>query len=63
MIICRNQLVEFGGVLRRRILALLEGSLVQFGLLHTDAVDELHAVPFSINYKVLSAQHGIYQRN
>ena len=63
MIICRNQLVEFGAVLRRRILALLEGSLVQFGLLHTDVVDELHAVPFSLNYKALSVQHGIYQRN
>jgi chemotaxis protein methyltransferase CheR len=62
IIICRNQLADFGTILRRRVLGVFSDSLVQFGLLHTDIVNELHTVPFSINYKAVFLQHGIYRR-
>lgn len=62
IIVCRKQLLDFGAALRRRVLALFGDSLVQFGLLCTDMVNDLHTAPFSMNYKAVFLQHGIYRR-
>lgn len=62
IIVCRNRLFDFGAMLRHRVLALFGDSLAQFGLLCTDRVNELHTVPFSLNYTPVFLEHGIYRR-
>ncbi len=62
LIVCRRVLADFGSYLRRRTLRLFHESLSSFGLLSVDAADDLDAAPFSMSYKAISRQHGLYRR-
>jgi chemotaxis protein methyltransferase CheR len=62
LIVCRRVLADFGSFLRRRTLRLFHESLSSFGLLSVDAADELDVAPFSMNYKAISRQQGLYRR-
>lgn len=67
LIICCENLSDFGIGLRRRALRLFTDSLTSFGMLALVPVkgetSELETVPFSLTYKPLVAEHGIYRRN
>jgi chemotaxis protein methyltransferase CheR len=62
LIVCRDRLAEYGPALRRRILNLFADSLVRFGILFTDPLDEFEEFPFTNNYNAISREHGIYRR-
>jgi chemotaxis protein methyltransferase CheR len=62
LIVCRDRLTECGVALRRRILSLFADSLVRFGILFTDTLDEFEDFPFAHNYHAISREHGIYRR-
>lgn len=62
LIVCRDRLAECGPALRRRILNLFADSLVRFGILFADPLDEFDDFPFANNYHALSREHGIYRR-
>lgn len=62
LIFCRNRLREFDYPLRRRVLDLFADSLVRFGILFTDPLEELEFYPDANNYNPVSREHGIYRR-
>jgi chemotaxis protein methyltransferase CheR len=62
LIVCRDRLAECGPALRRRILSLFADSLVRFGILFTDPLEEFDDFPFANNYNAISREHGIYRR-
>lgn len=61
LIVCKNQLGNFGFELRNRALSLFGNSLASFGVLCTDPVEQLGYAPFSIHFKPISQRHGIYR--
>jgi chemotaxis protein methyltransferase CheR len=62
LIFFRNRLQEFAYPLRRRVLDLFADSLVRFGILFTDPLEELEFYPCANNYNAISREHGIYRR-
>lgn len=62
LIVCRKRLPEFGLMLRRRVLNLFTDSLVRFGILFADPLDEFEVYPCAGNYNAISREHGIYRR-
>ena len=61
LIVCRKG-HDFGPALRRRAVSLFNDSLARFGVLNMDAASELESVPFSVNYKPISQEQGLYRR-
>lgn len=49
--------------MRRRVLDLFGNSLVRFGIICTDTLDDFDKPPLSASYTALSHQHGLYQWN
>ncbi len=62
LIVCRKRLPELGYMLRRRVLDLFADSLVRFGILFADPLEEFEIHPFAGNYNAISSEHGIYRR-
>jgi chemotaxis protein methyltransferase CheR len=62
LIVCRKRLPEFGHALRRRVLDVFSDSLVRFGILFADPLDEFEMHPPAGNYKAISREQGIYRR-
>ncbi|MGV3741881.1 MAG: CheR family methyltransferase [Burkholderiaceae bacterium] len=62
LIVCRRRLPEFGAELRRRVMELFSDSLVRFGMLFTDPVDDFDSYRYAGNYSAISREHGIYRR-
>ncbi len=62
LIACRGRLNEFGPALRRRVMDLFADSLVRFGILFTDPIEDFDNYLSAGNYSAISREHGIYRR-
>lgn len=62
LIVCRKRLPEFGQVLRSRVLDVFSDSLVRFGILFADPLDDFDLYPSAGNYSAISREQGIYRR-
>lgn len=62
LIVCRGRLPQFGHALRGRVLDVFADSLVRFGILFTDPLEEFDMQPSAGNYSAISREHGIYRR-
>lgn len=62
LIVCRRRLAQFGHALRGRVLDVFADSLVRFGILFADPLEEFDMYPAAGNYNAISREHGIFRR-
>ncbi len=62
LIVCERPLHDLGMPLQHRVMRLFSESLCPFGILQITPCSDLARSSFSVNYKAISREHGIYQR-
>jgi chemotaxis protein methyltransferase CheR len=62
LVLCRNVMIYFDEVLRERVIGLLHGSLVRFGVLGLGRKETLRYTPFSDRFEELPGNVKLYRR-